>query len=149
MSTLEKNLYDRIAVKPSSTKQKPVITSKAYRGLSSVNPDNNSSTLYDLALIKQDLLNHFHIRQGEKLMNPEFGTIIWDAIFEPFTDELKQAIADNVTSIVNYDPRIQANEIVVSTYESGIQIELDLTYVPYNISEKLRLDFDENAGLTA
>ena len=149
MSTLEKNLYDRISVKPSSTKQKPVITSKAYRGLSSVNPDNNSSTLYDLALIKQDLLNHFHIRQGEKLMNPEFGTIIWDAIFEPFTDELKQAIADNVTSIVNYDPRIQANEIVVSTYESGIQIELDLTYVPYNISEKLRLDFDENAGLTA
>jgi phage baseplate assembly protein W len=149
MSTLEKNLYDRIAVKPSSTKQKPVITSKAYRGLSSVNPDNNSSTLYDLALIKQDLLNHFHIRQGEKLMNPEFGTIIWDAIFEPFTDELNQSIADNVTSIVNYDPRIQANEIIVSTYESGIQIELDLTYVPYNISEKLRLDFDENAGLTA
>ncbi|MDC0002423.1 GPW/gp25 family protein [bacterium] len=149
MSTLEKNLYDRISVKPSSTKQKPVVTSKAYRGLSSVNPDNNSSTLYDLALIKQDLLNHFHIRQGEKLMNPEFGTIIWDAIFEPFTDELKQSIADNVTSIVNYDPRIQANEIIVSTYESGIQIELDLTYVPYNISEKLRLDFDENAGLTA
>ena len=149
MSTLEKNLYDRIAVKPSSTKQKPVVTSKAYRGVSSVNPDNNSSTLYDLALIKQDLLNHFHIRQGEKLMNPEFGTIIWDAIFEPFTDELKQSIADNVTSIVNYDPRIQANEIIVSTYESGIQIELDLTYVPYNISEKLRLDFDENAGLTA
>jgi|TARA_B110000908_G_scaffold172771_1_gene243009 phage baseplate assembly protein W len=148
MSTLEKNLYDRIAIKPSG-QQKPVVTSKAYRGLSTVNPDNNSSTLFDLGLIKQDLLNHFHIRQGEKLHNPEFGTIIWDAIFEPFTDDLKEAIATNVTKIVNYDPRIQADNISVSSYESGIQIELELTYLPYNISEKLRLDFDETAGLTA
>jgi phage baseplate assembly protein W len=148
MSTLEKNLYDRIAVKPSG-QQKPVVTSKAYRGLSTVNPENNSSTMYDLALIKQDLLNHFHIRQGEKLMNPEFGTIIWDALFEPFTDDLKEAIARNVTTIVNYDPRIQADAIAVSSYESGIQIQLELTYLPYNISEKLRLDFDESAGLTA
>jgi len=148
MSTLEKNLYDRIAIKPSGQK-KPVVTSKAYRGLSTVNPDNNSSTLFDLGLIKQDLLNHFHIRQGEKLHNPEFGTIIWDAIFEPFTDDLKEAIATNVTKIVNYDPRIQADNISVSSYESGIQIELELTYLPYNISEKLRLDFDETAGLTA
>ena len=148
MSTLEKNLYDRIAIKPSG-QQKPVVTSKAYRGLSTVNPDNNSSTLFDLGLIKQDLLNPFHIRQGEKLHNPEFGTIIWDAIFEPFTDDLKEAIATNVTKIVNYDPRIQADNISVSSYESGIQIELELTYLPYNISEKLRLDFDETAGLTA
>ena len=34
-------------------------------------------------------------------MNPEFGTIIWDALFEPFTDDLKEAIARNVTTIVN------------------------------------------------
>ena len=54
MSTLEKNLYDRIAIKP-NVQQKPVVTSKAYRGLSTVNPDNTASTLYDLALIKQDL----------------------------------------------------------------------------------------------
>ena len=53
MSTLEKNLYDRIAIKPTQ-KQKPVVTSRAYRGLSTVNPENTSSTLYDLALIKQD-----------------------------------------------------------------------------------------------
>jgi len=26
---------------------------------------------------------------------------------------------------------------------------MELTYLPYNISEKLRLDFDEDAGLTA
>jgi len=148
MSTLEKQLYKRITVE-SQINNSPVVPSKAYRGLSTVNPDNKSGTLYDLALIKQDLLNHFHIRQGEKLENPEFGTIIWDALFEPFTEDLKGAIAENVTAIVNYDPRVQVNNVTVDTYESGIQIELDLTYLPYNISEKMRLDFDQNAALTA
>lgn len=148
MSTLEKNLYKRISIQPSRQEQPPV-ASRAYRGLSTVNPENTSATLYDLALIKQDLLNHFHIRQGEKLENPEFGTIIWDALFEPFTEDLKSAIAENVTSIVNYDPRVQVNSVTVDTYESGIQIQLDLTYLPYNISEKMKLDFDQSAGLTA
>jgi len=44
---------------------------------------------------------------------------------------------------------VQAEDIRVTSYESGIQIEMQLTYLPYNISEKLRLDFDESAGLTA
>ena len=70
-------------------------------------------------------------------------------MFEPFTDDLKEAIAANVTQICNYDPRVQAEDIRVTSYESGIQIEMQLTYLPYNISEKLRLDFDESAGLTA
>ena len=148
MSTLEKNLYKRIAIKPSQ-QDAPVVASKAYRGLSTVDPDNRQGTLYDLALIKQDILNHFHIRQGEKLENPEFGTIIWDALFEPFTEDLKSAVAENVTTIVNYDPRVQVNSVAVDTYESGIQIQLDLTYLPYNISEKMKLDFDQSAGLTA
>ena len=59
------------------------------------------------------------------------------------------SFCSNVTTICNYDPRIQAENIRVTSYESGIQIEMELTYLPYNISEKLRLDFDEAAGLTA
>jgi phage baseplate assembly protein W len=98
-------------------------------------------------LIKQDIINHFHIRQGEKLENPEFGTIIWDVLFDPLTDDLKQAISDNVTEIINYDPRVQVNQVTVDSYEQGLQIEVDLTYLPYNISESMRLQFDENNNI--
>ena len=146
MSTQEKKLYKDIVVKSVKSTTTPV-TSKAYRGISTVNPNANSFNLYDIALIKQDLLNHFHIRQGEKLDNPEFGTIIWDALYEPLTEDMKQAIIKNVTEIVNYDPRVQVNAVIVDSYESGIQIECELTYLPYNISENLRLQFDEKAGL--
>jgi len=146
MSTREKSLYKQITVK-GNNKIEVASGSRAYRGISTVNPDNTSWVLYDIALIKQDLINHFHIRQGEKLSDPEFGTIIWDVIFEPLTDNLREAIILNVQRIVNYDPRVQVEQITVDSYESGIQIECRLVYLPYNISEQLRLTFDENAGI--
>jgi phage baseplate assembly protein W len=146
MSTIEKDLYKNIRVE-SSESPKPQVKSRAYRGLTTVNPENTSYTVYDIALIKQDLINHFHIRKGEKLENPNFGTIIWDVLFEPLTPQVKNAIAKNVTEIINYDPRVNAENIAVSAYESGIQIECDLTYLPYSISESMVLKFDENNGL--
>tara|TARA_B110000240_G_scaffold197559_1_gene253195 strand:+ start:492 stop:941 length:450 start_codon:yes stop_codon:yes gene_type:complete len=147
MSTLEKDIFERIKVKGANSSTSSSTGGRAYRGLSSVNPENTSTTLYDLALIKQDLINYFHIKQGEKLENPEFGTIIWEVLFEPMTDSLRSAVAKNVTEIVNYDPRTQVNSVTVDSFETGIQIEVDLTYLPYNISESMRLTFDENNGL--
>ena len=145
MSTLEKKIYAEIRVPGNKSLE---VTSKkvSYRGLSTVNPENSSFTLYDISLIKQDLINHFHIRQGEKLSNPEFGTIIWDALFEPLTEQLKEAISSNVQKIINNDPRTNVDSIIVDEYEKGIQIACTLTYLPYNISETLRLTFDEEAG---
>jgi len=148
MSSLEKNTVSTINVKDNKTPQ-PVVKQQAYRGLSTVNPDNLSYTLFDIGLIKQDILNHFHIRQGEKLENPEFGTIIWDILYEPLTEQLKEAITNNVTEIVNSDPRVNATRIVVDSYESGIQIECELQYLPYNISEQMRLQFDQSSSFVA
>ena len=118
---------------------------KFYRGFSTVNrSDPTSFSLYDFELIKQDIINHFHIRQGELLSNPTFGTIIWDLLFEPFTDNVKDAILENVTEIINYDPRVEVNEILVESYENGITIRCVLSYLPYNISEQLVFNFDQS-----
>jgi phage baseplate assembly protein W len=139
-------LYEKIVLKgPNQAQQVP--GTKTYKGFSTVSMDANSYSLYDFALIKQDLLNHFHIRLGERLEQPEFGTIIWDVIFEPLTDEIKDLVRKNVETIINYDPRVQAQGITVTSYESGIQLECTLTYLPYNISETLQLRFDQANGL--
>lgn len=145
MSTVEKNIYKQITV-PSNKTVATAKESRAYRGISTVDPDATNVVLYDIELIKQDIINHFHIRQGEKLSDPSFGTIIWDVLFEPLTDGLKDAIVQNVSKIINYDPRVTVDQIIVDSYESGIQIECTLTYLPYNISESLRMKFDESAG---
>ena len=142
----EKKLYKETVVAGKEFKTQPP-SQKMYRGISTVNEANSSFALYDIGLIKQDLLNHFHIRQGEKLENPEFGTIILDILFYPLTDEVEVALKNNVQQIVDSDPRIRATAIVVTPFESGIQIEIELEYLKYNISERLKLTFDQNNGL--
>jgi phage baseplate assembly protein W len=144
--TATSKLYEKVIIKGLNQDQK-IPGTRTYKGFSSVSSEANSFSLYDFALIKQDILNHFNIRQGEKLENPEFGTIIWDVIFEPLTDDLKNLIRRNVETIVNYDPRVAAEGVIVTSYESGIQIECVLTYLPYNISEALQLRFDRDNNL--
>ena len=73
------DLYKEIKIKTAKAPKLPV-RQKANRGFSTVNPENSSFQQYDLSLIKQDLLNHFNIRQGEKISDPTFGCIIWDAL---------------------------------------------------------------------
>ena len=142
----QSKLYDRIVLKGVNIPQ--VLTgSKTFKGFSTVSSASESYGLYDLHLIKQDLLNHFHIRMGERLEQPDFGTVIWDVIFEPLTDQMVQMITKNVETIVNYDPRVRAEQIIVTAYNTGIQVECTLVYYPYNIQESLQLKFDQANGL--
>ena len=117
-----------------------------FKGFSS-RADKKNFQLYDFEVAKQDLINRLSIRKGERVENPEFGTIIYDAIFEPFTEALKDAIVEDVTANLNADPRISTEEILVTEADKGIAIQATITYVPLNITEKLRFDFDENSLL--
>jgi len=72
----------------SAVYQQPPKTSQFYVGFSSVDISNTNSKLYDFALIQQDIINQFNTRKGERVMLPTFGSIIWDVIMEPMTDEI-------------------------------------------------------------
>ena len=113
-----------------------------YRGFNSTESKRNYK-LYDIDLVKQDLINHFYIRKGEKLENPDFGTIIWDMLFENFTEEVKGLIAKDVQTIINHDPRIIVNSVTVDSTDQGIRIEANLTYLPFNVSENMAFNFDK------
>ena len=71
-----------------------------FKGFSS-RAENSSYKLYDFQLIKQDLINRLSVRKGERVENPEFGTIIYDLLFEPLTPALKQAVADDISQNLN------------------------------------------------
>jgi phage baseplate assembly protein W len=120
---------------------------KAYKGFSTISSASKNGSLYDLELIKQDLINHFHIKKGEKLENPTFGTIIWDMLFEPLTDQIKQLITNDVNDIINSDPRIKVLSSVITQVDKGIQLEFTLVYVPYNIQQSMQFTFDQDNGL--
>jgi phage baseplate assembly protein W len=131
---------------------KPITTPKLtrlYRGFSTVNANSKNFALYDVELIKQDLLNSFYVRQGERLMNPEYGCVIWDLLFEPLTPQVKDLLLQNVNTIVNSDPRVQASNVVITQYDTGLQLEMTLTFRAYNLSDNIKLRFDQTNGLIA
>ena len=139
-------IYSRVPTTANFNSTQDTIVQR-YRGFSTVNKNTQNFALYDFELIKQDLLNHFYIRQGERLMQPNFGTIIWDLLFEPLTPEVQNIILQNVNEIFNSDPRIQASNIVITPYDTGLQIECSLKYFLYNLQETLQLKFDQANGL--
>lgn len=117
-----------------------------YKGFSSSQPTRNFK-LYDIELVKQDIINHFYIRKGEKLNNPEFGTLIWDLMFEQFTDDVQRTIVEDVEEIINYDPRIEVESIFVDSTDVGIRVEATVNYLQFDVSEKMRFDFDRENSI--
>ena len=140
------NLYNqkKVAVNKASVGDQTSSTF-TYKGFSSQNAKQGFK-LYDIDLVKQDLINHFYIKKGEKLQNPDFRTIIWDMIFEPFTEETKKLIADDVETIVNYDPRVVVDSVSVDSTEMGMRIEASITYLPFNVSDRMTFDFDRTTS---
>ena len=120
--------------------------SVTFKGFSS-RAERQNFKIYDFECAKQDLINRLSIRKGERVENPEFGTIIYDVLFEPFTDNLKDAITEDITANLNADPRIATEEILVRQQDHGIAIQATLRYVPLDITEKLQFRFDENSLL--
>jgi len=117
-----------------------------FKGFSS-RAENQNFKLYDFECAKQDLINRLSIRKGERVENPEFGTIIYDCLFEPFTEDLRDQIVDDITENLNADARISTQEILVTEKDHGIAIQVTLKYVPLDITEKLQFSFDENSLL--
>lgn len=115
-----------------------------YTGFTTIGK-NKKFTVNDFDCAKVDLTNYLSIRKGEKLMNPNFGTIIWGMLFEPLTPDVKTAIMSDISTIVSYDPRITADKITISEYEHGIQVLLELRYIPTDQVETLKLNFDKNS----
>jgi len=115
-----------------------------YRGFSTQDR-SKKFRVTEFDLVRQDLINHFHIRKGEKLMNPNFGSIIWNTLFEPLTQEVRQVIIDDVKKIVSYDPRLAVDRVTIDEYEQGIQVLIDLRYVTTDQRNILRLKFDRES----
>lgn len=117
-----------------------------YRGFSTLEGTFAPTKLTNTSLIKRDILNHFRIRQGEKLSNPGFGSSVQDLIMEPLTVEIKNLLVEEITRIIKSDPRVLLAGLIVSEYSNGIQAEVNLTYVQSNQSETLLFNFNNQDG---
>jgi len=99
-------------------------------------------TLTDFPLIKQDLLNAFNIRQGELPGRPEYGTLLWNFLFENQVEELQNDIVAEIQRVAGGDPRVFISDIQVFPQQNGILIQIELTITPSTDASRLAIFFD-------
>lgn len=115
-----------------------------YRGYSTVSNSGVNTRLHNIALVKQDLLNHFNTRLGERVGRPEFGSIIHDLHFDLFDTRTEQLIYQDALRIVRSDPRVTPMKIDILLDDSNhtIRINILLHYVEFNMEEWFSYTFN-------
>lgn len=78
-------------------------------------------------------------------MDPNFGTVIWDMLYEPYTENVKDIIKEDIQKILSYDPRLATENIKLTEMVTGILLELTVRYVPTNQVDILRINFESRA----
>jgi phage baseplate assembly protein W len=116
-------------------------------GYTTINQQNGSLRLQGLELAKQDLMNHFKIRKGEKWTDPNFGSNLLNYIFQPLDDNTTEAINDEVYEIVSYDPRFElaSNDIIIDQEAHSVTVTVKLMYLPTTTATDLQIKFDSES----
>jgi phage baseplate assembly protein W len=116
-----------------------------FVGFSTVNADKNPNTsLYDLALVNQDLYYAFNTRVGERVMRPDWGCRIWDYFMEQLTPALRDQIVAEAIRVCHTDSRVTVQNVDIFQLANGVRVEITLLYQPFNVINSFYVNF-ENA----
>jgi phage baseplate assembly protein W len=115
-----------------------------FIGFNTIN-QNKKFTLVDFELIKRDLLNAFNIRQGEVVGKPQYGTTIYDFVFENQLQETERALSAEIQRVCGGDPRLFVNSLELFPQQNGILIQLEISVVPSTDAERLSIFFDQQS----
>ena len=121
------------------------MTRSYYRGFSTNSSDGLNTKVFDAALVRQDLINEFSTRLGERVGRPQYGSIIHDLLFDlgdPRTENLVQA---DIARIINSDPRVVPLEITVTADldKHEIRAEITVQLVEFDMNDSFRVTFGE------
>lgn len=100
-----------------------------------------TQVLYDQDLIKQELMNHFNTRKGERAMNTDYGFIGWDLLFDIQNGSNAKALEDDARRIISMDPRVEEQSIVVTPIDYGYQVSILLYFKVLDTVDELLMVF--------
>jgi phage baseplate assembly protein W len=117
---------------------------QSFIGFSTYNRIRPPFTLTDIELVKQDLLNHFLTRKGERAMRPGYGSITHELLYEPFDDITREQIIDDTREIIESEPRVNFIDMNVSETDHGINLAIQLEFLPSYTVDELFVKFNRN-----
>ena len=120
-----------------------------FKGFTTLDRVKAPFTITDQELIKRDLLNEFYTKQGERVMRPNFGSIIWDLLMDPNDVDLAKSVEEDIKRIVDKERRVEHVRTTVYLSEHAISADVELRYLPFDNVESLFLLFEQqiNEGI--
>jgi len=79
-------------------------------------------------------------------MMPQFGSVIWDMLFEPLDETTISIIDADVRSIIKNDPRWNLESISISEGPNSLNIEVIVNYLPADETIILPLIYDKGTS---
>lgn len=115
-----------------------------FKGFSTIDKVKAPYTVTDSELIKRDLLNELYTRKGERVMRPEFGSIVWDILMNPSTASLDEEIREDISRIIEKDPRVKLLNVQVLALDHSVRAEVDIEILPAGDPEKLYIEYKKD-----
>ena len=94
-----------------------------------------------MELVKRDLLNEFNTRKGERLMRPNYGSLVWDLLMNPEDTFTNDEIKEDIQRIIDKEQRVELVNIDIFTSNHSIRAEVELEYVILKSKDVLYLEF--------
>jgi phage baseplate assembly protein W len=115
-----------------------------YNGFSSQKfLDTNGKTfkITDIECVQRDIMNHIFTSPGQRIGMPTWGTRIPLMTFEILDDTTKQIIIDDITMVMNYDPRVELIELqpISSPDSNTLMVYVDVLYVEFAVTGTLNI----------
>jgi len=118
------------------------ITRKPYFvGFNTVGQPNPPYNLNNIELVKRDLENTFATPMGSRVMLPNFGTRIYEYLFDPFDEYTKNAIIADAVAVIQTDPRVELVSIDVYQEDQALNVIMVLLFKPESVTDNLFVTF--------
>ncbi len=114
-----------------------------FKGMSTVERSGPPYTVVNEELVKIDLLNELYTKKGERVMRPNFGSVIWDLLMDPNTPDLQEIVKEDIERIVDRDPRVEAKDIRVFVGDNSIRAEVEIFYNYIESADILYLEYSD------
>ena len=100
----------------------------------------------DIPLVIRDFVNALNITQGQKVGQPQYGTTLWDFVFEPNTADVQFQLETEIRRVASQDPRIVLDYVRAYPQENGILLEVQMAVAPFNEALMLSVFFDSTTN---
>jgi phage baseplate assembly protein W len=122
--------------------QKQITNRKPYFiGFNTVDKVTPPYTLTNIDIVKRDINNEFATPMGSRVMLPNFGTRIFNYLFDPFDEYTKNAIIEDATRVVGNDPRVELKSINVFQQDQVLTISMELLFKPESVTDSMFVMF--------